>query len=253
MYRKKIYIKLSAVLMLLFCLSFSFQQLNFWEYQKRGNYYEGTKSKKLSDNDQIELLSMRVDYQESMTPFPDRLALKFYIEQPQRKVHITVREIYDRRHYIMDRVEKSDWQKGWHGNTFMWETSILSSIGLTAPYEQLGVVARLRSPYPDIKEEVAPVCLYFSKPPDKINGYVFIFKTSQDARIGWQVYQEDNSKLVYELPYIRLSAGVPFVFRWDCAKNPAGHYRLVGTGYYKYGNDPFSCHVDFYHQPYVTR
>src|SRR5262249_10256972 len=158
------------------------------EYQNRGNRYEGVKPKPVSGYD-IELISAIVDYKEEVVQLPERLKVQFYLKQPS-KVYLTVRELDYTYYYWMARVQRAQPCRLGFDNAFDWPTrEVIQSLGHITMYD-LGVVARLDKLEPSKSELVAPVIFYHSHIPTVIQGYLFTFKTSGDARLTCVVYKE---------------------------------------------------------------
>src|SRR4029077_10369723 len=81
---------LLGVLLLLAALPIFAQYDTALQYQKRGNRYEGLKTRMVSGYD-IELLSALVDWHEPSTAWPENLHLKFYLPVAE-PVFVTVRQ-----------------------------------------------------------------------------------------------------------------------------------------------------------------
>jgi hypothetical protein len=219
------------------------------EYQNRGNRYEGVKPKPVSGYD-IELISAIVDYKEEVVQLPERLKVQFYLKQPS-KVYLTVREFDYTYYYWMDRVQPAQpWRLGFD-NAFDWPTrEVIQPLGHITMYD-LGVVARLDKLEPSKSELVAPVIFYHSHIPTVIQGYLFTFKTSGDARLTCAVYKEGESEPLFTQSLQRQRGGRSFTVRWDSAQVGQGSYRLVLRGYFLETNMPIDQTVTFYHQPNV--
>ena len=97
------------------------------QYQSRGQWYEGVKPKPVSGYD-IELISVLVDYQEESQTLPQKLKLRFYLEQDE-DVFLTVRELDYEYYYWLDRVKRDVTHHGKPGtyNSFEWETETSSA------------------------------------------------------------------------------------------------------------------------------
>ena len=111
------------------------------QYQDRGNRHEGIKPKPVSGYD-IELISVRADYDEEAERMPDRLKVKFYLEQPA-EVGLTVRELDYKYYYWMDKIQPSrPWRPGFD-NVFEWPTKdVIQRLGHLATAD-LGIIVRL--------------------------------------------------------------------------------------------------------------
>jgi hypothetical protein len=217
------------------------------QYQHRGNRYEGIKPKPVSGYD-IELISVLADYRDEVRQMPDRLKVRFYLEQAA-EVYLTVRELDYKYYYWMDKVRPPrPWRPGFD-NVFEWPTGeVIRRLSDLAIYD-LGVVARLDRPEPGKVERVAPVVLFDSRLPSSIQGYLFSFKTNGDARLSASVFREEVKEPVFQQSYPRLRGGRPFTIRWNCPQEREGAYRLVLSGYFLDTNEPVDQTVRFRHQP----
>jgi len=221
-------------------------------YQKRANRYEGIKPKPVSGFD-IELLAAQIDYREPTSAWGDRLRARFFLDQP-RPVYLVVRELDYKYFYWLDKVEpKEPWRAGF-GNVFEWPTNeVLKQLRGIQPYD-LGAVARLDKPTPSADENVAPVLLYQSQPPQAAGAYVFYFRLREDAALKASIYAEgDAEQPIYAQDLGRLPAERPLAVRWTTtAMTHAGKYRLVLKGHLLSTNDPIVQVVRFYHQPKLS-
>lgn len=249
MYRKCSCLKLSLTLFFLFgSVIFASSQTNL-QYQNRVNRYEGIKPKPVSGYD-IELISVLVDYKEEIETIPDRLKVKFYLEQ-STDVYLTVRELDYKYYYWLDRVKTNKpWRRGFD-NHFEWPTDEVIQHLKGLKMTDIGVIARLEKPVPSKVERVAPVILFHSEVPTSIKGYLFTFKTNGDARLTCSIYKEGEKGSLFSRHFRRQRGGRPFTLRWDSSGRPAGFYKLVASGYFLDTNDPIDQIVSFYHQPFV--
>jgi hypothetical protein len=218
------------------------------QYQRRSNRYEGIKQKPVSGFD-IELLSARVDFNDSPRQLSERLHVRFFLEQPA-PVHIVVRELDYKYFYWLDRVvPQSPWRTG-YGNVFDWPTSdvVRQLDGLSI--SDLGVVARLEREGPSAVEQVAPVVFYQTQFPAKVTGYIFHFRLREDAKVKGAIYKMSAVDAVFAQDLGKQRGNRPFAFKWDLTSSPAseGMYKLVITGYLLATNDPVSQVVQFYHK-----
>lgn len=221
------------------------------DYQKRANRYEGIKPKPVSGFD-IELLSARIDHHDDTGGVGERFQVRFFLDQA-RPVHLLVREVDYKHYYWMDRVEPSSpWQAGF-SNVFDWPTAdVIRQLNGLSLYD-LGVVARLDNPSPRAEERVAPALLFQAKQPVKVNGYIFVFRLREEAKIKGAVYKASGGAPVLVQDLGQQRGGRPFEFRWDFsrASAPQGAYKLVLSGYVLSNNDPVTQVVHFYHQPVI--
>lgn len=219
------------------------------EYRDRGDRYEGIKPKPVAGYD-IELISVLVNYREERKQTPNLFKVRFYLKQPS-KVYLTVRELQYKYYYWMDRVKPSKpWRPGF-GNLFEWTTEkVIQKLEGLRMYD-LGVVARLGKPVPSKIEQVAPSIFYHSQLPSTIEGYLFTFKTTADARLTCKVFEQGKANPLFAQTFPRKRGGRAFTIRWDSSKAAEGPYKLIVTGYFLYTNDPIEQTVSFYHRPVV--
>lgn len=219
------------------------------KYQKRGNRSEGTRDQ-LVAGFHVDLLSVRVGFEELADKLGERLRLRFYLPEAV-PAHITVREVENRYYYWLDNVQpKTPWQKGF-GNEFDWPTNeVMAQLG-DLTLNDLGALVRLGSNEPNAKERVAPAILYQSKLPAQVQRYEFTFKLREDSNITVQVLNEIDKQVVFSKKLDRQLGGEPLRIEWNAAQAPAGAYRLVLSGYVRSNNERVSQEVFFYHQPTV--
>jgi hypothetical protein len=221
------------------------------QYQSRGNRYEGIKPRPVAGYD-IELISARADYKEEAQRLPDRLKVKFYLEQ-LAEVHLIVRELDYKYYYWLDNVRPSTpWRPGFN-NGFEWPTrDVIQHLDGIDMYD-LAIVARLEKPGPSQVEHVAPVVFYHSNLPEAIQGYLFTFRTNSDARLTCSVYREGVAQPVFTIPLPRQRGGRPFNVHWNSSQAAQGSYRLMLHGYDLNTNTAIDQVVRFRHQPSVSR
>jgi len=218
-------------------------------YRDRGDRYEGTLAAPIAGDD-IELIAVMVDYREKQGPRPpDSLKLRFYLPEPA-EVSLTVRELDPIHYYKMDRLRpQRPWQPGFD-NIFSWPTrDVLSKLnGLSS--EGLGVKALIghRALETGV-DRAAPVILYHSQPPERINAYRFTVKTSERAYLKFSVFGPGSAAAGKGQKFDDVRPNTPVSFRWDATSAVPGEYRLVVKGYSRETSDPLSQTLSFYHQP----
>jgi len=220
------------------------------EYQNRGDRYEGVRARAVSGFE-IELISALVDYEDPTPTLPDTLKVRFFLEQDS-EIHLTVRELDVKHYYWLDRARSPrPWSRGFD-NEFAWPTDlVLRKLDPRLALSELGVVARLGRPDPSADERVAPVVLYHSRRPRSVQGYVFAFTTSADARVGYALYREGHAQpLTTEAP-LRPRANRPFSVHWDASAAEPGPYRMVLDGYRLDNNVRLHQTVRFVHRPII--
>ena len=220
------------------------------DYQNRGDRFEGIRPKPVSGYD-IELISVLVDYQEPTTQLPDQLRVAFHL-QNQPAVHLTVREQDYRLFYWLDKIKPT---KQWQPNSineFTWPTgAVLRQLDQRLNIYELGVLIRLKKETPASVEDVAPVILYHTKPPEKIGGYLFSMKTNGDARLSCKIFRGREPTELMTQTFRRIPGGRPFTVRWETDAAPEGQYALVCDGYFLDTNQRLGQTVRFFHRPTV--
>ncbi len=232
---------------LLFAMCIPFVHGSELDYKDRGNRWEGIASHPVSGSD-IELLSAMANHREQWQPLPARCKVKFYL-QNATKVALKVQELRPKHFYKMDRaIPKPAWQQGF--NEFQWPTdAVIKPLHLNIA--KLGAVARLEATSRKA-EHVAPVLIYHTSVPTKINGYRFAFKVGGSAKLSYAIYQDKSRKPLLEQKLGKQSVGTPFVISWNSNTATAGLYKLVVKGYFLNGFRRIRQDVHFYHQPLVN-
>jgi len=253
-WRRTIWMSWSS-LVLMGCFLGDFPQLLGAElalqYQTRGeSWKEGVRPKPVSGLN-IELISVLVDYQDTVqtAKFPNKVKLRFYLHQ-DHEAFITVRELDYRTYYWLDKVKlKKPWKVGF-GNEFGWPAQPVLK-GLRPPIQlyDLGALVRLEMEAPSAVEQVAPGVLYHTKLPTRIEGYVFTLKTGEDARLTATVIQEATGKKVNTQRFRKKRAGRPFTIRWKTEDADEGAYKLTVKGFSLTTNQTITKEIQFYHQP----
>jgi len=236
-------ITLATLLPLLTQVSLAYDSL---KYQPRGDRWEGVSPSPSWGLEDIELLSAIVDNRENWWKTPPQCKLKFYL--PNRTdVDLTVQELRPQHFYKMDQIIPNPyWRQGL--NNYQWSTrEVIKPLGLKLG--QLGVVARLKKQSSRDTEHVAPVIFYQSTPPTDINGYLFTFQVSGQARLSYAIYQRGNEIPIADGNLGQQSARKPFVVFWDSSQAAEGFYELVVDGYFLNNFMLIYRAVDFYHKP----
>jgi hypothetical protein len=234
------------VLLLLCCWAPGLMEAQDLRYRQRGNRSEGVRERPRAGND-VELISARVDYTETTRDAPPEFKVRFYL-QGSSEVFLTVRELDYRTYYWMDTVRPlQPWRVGFQ-NVFQWPTrDVIQHLGIEM--SQLGVVARIGQPEPSLVERVAPVLFYYSQIPTNIGGYLFTFKTNDDARITASVSKAGDAAVLHSETFRQIRGGRAFTVRWNSTQAGAGAYNLVLEGVLVHTNDKISQTVRFVHQP----
>jgi hypothetical protein len=217
-------------------------------YQDRGDRHEGI-DKGFPVSDRVELISAAVSYSEKLSEIPDSYNLKFYLDQTE-PTFIRVRELDNKYNYWIDQLRPiKPWHQGFE-NGFQWSTDVVAKAKHIA-LEDLGVVAQLGSNDPTLDMRVAPVILYSSTYPAKIESYSFTYKIGRKADVTCSFSKDvDNSPLLAtqasEVPGQR-----PRTVDWNVTKLSEGWYRLMITVIYSNNGARVDQVIHFYHRPIV--
>lgn len=221
----------------------------WWDYQFRGDRWEGIAPKPVSGWD-IELLSALIDYHENWYSTFSDCKLKFYLPHAIQ-VDLIVQELRPKEFYKMDRViPKRPWRQ--HDfNYYQWTSQVIKGLKLKIP--QLGVLVRLTKP--DKREYVAPVVFYHSTLPSthRVTAYRFVFKVAENAKLNYAVFPDNSDITVAEGNLSKQYASEPFLVYWDSSMAPEGRYELIVDGYFLNNYAPIYKSVQFYHKPLINR
>jgi hypothetical protein len=218
------------------------------KYQDRGDRFEGV-DKGFPTSAKAELISAVVNYNETLTQIPSQYKLKFYLSKTV-PVFVTVREIDNKYNYWMDKLKpRSGWHQGFD-NEFLWPTQAViqqKQIRL----EELGAVAQLGSSDSSVDMDVAPVILFSTGLPARIDGYSFTFTVSRKADVTFSFAKDvDNSPLLatqsQEIPARR-----PRTVSWNAAKITEGRYKLSIKVIYSDNGKQVDQTIRFYHRPTI--
>ena len=214
------------------------------EYQSRGHYHEGVKSKPIGGQ-AIELLGASAVQATPDSGLPPRLSVHFYLERSEQ-IHVTVRERHPQTHYWLDRVDGA-WRSG-SRNAFSWSSAtVLRRLGLRM--ENLLVLVRLGRPTPGRRERVAPAFLQDEVQPGpvSIGAYRLTFRARGESMVQHRVYPPRASEPVSVGAPRRRTAWLPFDLSWAPRESPEGTYRVVVEGYFLTDNSRFTQEVEFFH------
>jgi hypothetical protein len=216
-------------------------------YQDRGDRCEGRHPQLVGAYD-IELISAIANYRETANRLPDFFKLQFCLPEPIKKVHVKVRELEYKHFYWMTDPE-SFWTQGCR-NFFQWSTKTVIKKLSGLKMSDLGVLVRLGTKRPSIKEKIAPVIFYHGQLPNKISGYLFTFKTNRDAKLKYFI-KKGKKKVFRSNNFLRVRRNKPFKVRWNNAPAQNGSYKLILKGYFTSNGEPIRQSVDFYHQSQI--
>ena len=216
------------------------------EYRNRGNRNEGVRSQPVSGY-YIELISALALPREDSGQMPREYKLKFYLKQLY-DVYLTARERDPRHNYWLDGVRPPNpWRSGF-SNEFAWPTQdVVARLSPPIKLNDLAVLARLERQNPSQNERVAPVFLFYSRPPAAVTGYMFTFFLNVDSRLACFFYKEGSTVPVLAQNFPREPAGRSFTVTWNSAGVPEGWYKLVVRGKRLNNNEDFTTMVNFYH------
>jgi hypothetical protein len=218
------------------------------KYQDRGDRHEGI-DKGFPVSDKVELISATVNYNETLNQIPDEYKLKFYLSQ-KVPVFVRVREIDNKFNYWMDQLKpRNGWRQGFD-NDFQWSTQDVIK-RKQIKLDELGAVAQLGSGDSSLDMKVAPVLLFSSRLPNKIDGYSFIFKVSHKADVTCSFSKDfDNSPLLSTQSF-EVTGGRPRTVDWNMGNLSEGWYRLIITVIFSNNGQKVDQIVHFYHRPSV--
>ena len=233
-----------------FVLSSLAQSASDVAYQNRGRYNEGVRTEPSTGPLGLELVGAMLDYQEPSAALPPKLCAQFYLPI-QDDVDLTIREKKPVYFYWLDKIHpESAWKSGMQ-NRFEWRTDTViralnwESSPLTI--DQLSAVVRIGRLTPSNEEQVAPVALYHSRPPDSITGYRFIFRPTSQMRLRFEVFSDGGTAPLSMQELHSVLADQPLEVTWKAKDWKNGWYRLVVTGYTLSGNSRTDKVVRFYH------
>ena len=218
-------------------------------YQSRGGYKEGIKGKPVGGEDLV-LISALVDYQEPVEGLPEKLRVKFYLEEFEN-VDIRVREIEQKHFYWMDTVTpQKPWAKGFE-NSFEWPTKfVLRPLNERMNMYDLGVVVKVEpNSRADIDQQIAPPIFYSKVVPSHISTYRFTVKPGENAKLDISIDRGDKTATVWSKQVRRAIGGRPVHITWDAADTKAGFYRLVIKGYFLSSGSRLLQRIGFFHHP----
>lgn len=220
-------------------------------YRKRGNRYEGTITNPVGGKE-FQLISAKIDYDESFSG-SQHYYLRFYLENANPNVTVTVESITTNCHYRMDKViPTAPWGAGY--NEFAWPSDIIQELELQT--NQLHGVIRLNKKYPSAIETVAPVLIYSktSTIPSKVKNYVFTFFTGGIHWLSYSIFKRSHKIPFEKKKNIGLESEDILHIYWDAENMPEGYYRLHITAYFPDMFDPTQYHpydmdILFFHKP----
>lgn len=215
------------------------------DYQDRGDRCEGVFPKPVSNYD-IELLSA-IAYREPSNDIPQQLKLQFYLPSfnGNQEVYLKVHNLEGYYFYLMDRVQpKQGWQSGI--NSYEWPTNIIKKLRRGLKVNALGVLVRLGSDQPKLKEEVAPAIFYYSKLPTIVSRYMFTFKTGGDVKLQYYLIDKNGKENLTACESNGLQIGEkPFTVSCHILDGQSSFYELVAKGHFVQDNNPVRQSVRF--------
>ena len=240
----------NLVLMAALALPLAAQSQASVSYQDRGRYNEGTRTEPSTGPAGLDLIAALVDYAEPSANLQPEFYAQFYLPGHE-EVDITIREMKPVYFYWLDNVKPdSAWRPGAQ-NTFSWPTAtVIRSLNWgSAPLtlDQLGATVRVGRLNPSDVEQVAPVALYHSRPPEFVSGYRFVFRPTSQMRLKFQVFKGDSSSPLGTQEFSSVLADEPREVTWKTQDWQDGWYRLVVSGYTLSNNAPVDKIVRFCH------
>jgi hypothetical protein len=218
------------------------------KYQDRGDRHEGI-DKGFPVSDKVELISATVNYNETLNQIPNEYKLKFYLSQ-KVPVFVRVREIDNRFNYWMDQLKpRNGWRQGFD-NDFQWSTQDVIK-RKQIKLDELGAVAQLGSGDSSLDMKVAPVLLFSSRLPNRIDGYSFIFKISRKADVTCSFTRDLDNSPVLSTQSFQVPGQRPRSVDWNVGRLSEGWYRLTITVIYSNNGQKVDQIIHFYHRPSV--
>jgi hypothetical protein len=217
---------------------------------ERGNYSEGIRAN-LSTEPNILLIGAMVDHVEvPYRDMPDNFEVLFYLPR-STSVTLTVRETDPRYAYWLQTNDKAIWRPQ-RTNLFPWHTDdvikFLNYKSAPLSLTDLAAVVRLGGTAPSEDEHVAPVALFYSGSPTKVDGYKFAFSAEAQATLKFSIYSENTGALIGQEQIFDVDAKKSKWVRCSASSWAEGGYRLTITGKWKANNQPINPHtIHFYH------
>jgi hypothetical protein len=217
-------------------------------YQNRGHYREGIRTAP-STGPNVDLIAALVDYHEPYSKLPGTFRVRFYLPEKDR-VSLTIRESDARYFYWLDQVIDPEWQAG-KVNLFEWPTgTVIQSLtwrDRPLSLDDLAATIRLGGVEPGKVERVVPAALYYSQPPQTVDGYVFVFRPEMRVRLGFKVFPEQGATALDSQAFPSVDAKKPQPVKLAAKAWPDGWYRLEMSGYSLSDNSRVDGVVHFYH------
>jgi hypothetical protein len=113
------------------------------------------------------------------------------------------------------------------------------------------VVAQLGSADSSLDMQVAPVILFSSQLPNKIDEYSFTFKISRKADVTCSFSKDSGSSPLLSTQNLLVSGQRPRTVSWRVGNAGEGWYRLTITVIYKNNSQKVEQFVRFYHHPSI--
>jgi hypothetical protein len=219
-------------------------------YQKRAGYSEGIRYEPSSGKAELNLIGAMVDYREAYQKLPGTFKAAFYLPKADQ-VYLTIREVDPRRNYWLDNLVPAKWKSG-DLNTFAWSTgTVIASLNTPkTPFglDQLAATARLGRASPSNSETVAPVALFYNRPPAGAETYRFIFRPTARMRLKFILTPEGKPAPAQpQQVFPSVLAMEPHEVKWSAKSLPDGWYHINVTGYAAQNNDPVNADIRFYH------
>lgn len=195
----------------------------------------------------MDLIAALVDYHEPYSKLPAAFRMLFYLPEKDQ-VSLTIRESDARYFYWLDQVMEPQWQAR-KANRFEWSTgTVIQSLtwkDRPLSLDDLAATVRLSGAEPG--ERVLPAALYYSQPPQNVDGYVFVFRPEMRVRLSFKVFQEGSPAALDSQVFPSVDAKKPQAVKLAAKGWPDGWYRLDMSGYSLSDNSRVDGVVHFYH------
>ncbi len=203
----------------------------------------------------VTLLSAVVFFPEKRdVPVPDRMSLKFYLKE-RAQVNVAIRSLDPTKYYRYDICKGETLGSGYVGK--VWPAGTSRPRWPDMKVYLIGALATIQKGSDPAHDWIAPVILYRSRAPSRIEAYNFTFWSSQDAAISATLQRESGgivpgSHFPGQVQPMRILAERPLTIFVDCADLSANAYKLVLNIRYTSGASAVRV-VHFYHSPGVPK
>lgn len=244
------------------CASAALAQPPRLQYQSRGEYCEGIRTKLATGEAGIALIAALIgDPEPPGTTLPARFQALFY-RPAQDPVYLTIREVAPLYYYWLEPEARTrgSWKPGqpalfsWQTQTVIRELNYRNKTQLNL--DMLGALARLHAPAAgkdDPLDEVLPVALYHAQRPTIAQSYRFGFRPEERSNLEFKFYEPGQSAPSQTQPFPVVLGSQPHYVTYNPSTSADGWRRLVVSGYAIRNNKKVYKEVRFYHRCDLTR